>query len=447
MRRGIKIALMSVLIIVGLYLAYVDYKNIDYEQGITYAKLIFGYFSKFVVLIGLLVIYILIETLYKKQLSSLYLILFIGLGVLFLSGWIRLNNKQYLGFFELVLPIPIVYLLFQDIKSWWYLSASAKVLEKLNYLLTHNFIIHIGQELRLFHFIKIKITRKRRENTMGLMFISLWLIGLIVLMVYPIFYSLYLSFTRATYNATQGGLIASWIGFTNYLNIFKSQTLMPKFSNYLIRIFLSVPLIVIFSLIIAMLINQPIKGKGIFRTIFFLPVIIASGPIIAELSAQNATTLPSIEQSQALSFIMNNLGSWIANPLESLLNSLLLILWYAGVPILIFLAGLQKTDQSIYEAASIDGAGPWERFWKITLPSIKPLISVAIIYVVVSMSLFVDETSVLSDARNHMLGSAINPQGYGYAAAISWIYLLLMLLVMGVYIGLLQIRRRVKRWG
>lgn len=446
MKKALRIILMVILTVVGLYLAYVDYKNIDYSQGITYAKLILVYLSKFVILGVLLIIFILIEVFHKKRISSLYLILFIGLGMISLNAWLRLNNKQYLAFFELVLPVPLIYLISKDIKEWWYLSKSAKFLEKVKHLLTHNFILRIDKDVRIFHFIKIKITRRRREYTMGYLFILLWLIGLFMLMLYPIVYSFYLSFTRATYNAQQGGLMVSWIGFNNYLNIFKNQTIMPKFSNYLIKIVLSVPLIVIFSLIIALLINQPIKGKGIFRTIFFLPVIIASGPIILELTHQNATTLPSFKDSQALSFIMENLGNWIANPLESLLNSLLLILWYAGVPILIFLAGLQKTDSTIYEAASIDGAGPWERFWKITLPSIKPLISIAIIYVVVSMSLFVDDSSVLMDARLHMLGATMNPQGYGFAAAISWIYLLLMLVVMGTYIGLLQIKRRVKRW-
>lgn len=446
MKRTLKIILMVVLTIIGIYLAYVDYKNIDWTQRMTYAKLIFVYYSKFVVSGALLVIFIVAEVFHKKRISSLYLILFVGLGLITLNAWLRLNNKQYLAFFELILPIPLIYLISKDIKEWWYLSTSAKFLERLKYLLTHNFILRIDKDVRIFHFIKIKVTRRRREYTMGYLFILLWLVGLFMLMLYPIFYSFYLSFTKATYNAQQGGLMVSWIGFNNYLNIFKNQTLMPKFSNYLIKIVLSVPLIVIFSLIIALLINQPIKGKGIFRTIFFLPVIIASGPIILELTHQNATTLPSFKDSQALSFIMENLGNWIANPLESLLNSLLLILWYAGVPILIFLAGLQKTDQTIYEAASIDGAGPWERFWKITLPSIKPLISIAIIYVVVSMSLFVDDSSVLMDARLHMLGATMNPQGYGFAAAISWIYLVLMLVVMGVYIGLLQIKRKVKRW-
>ena len=122
-------------------------------------------------------------------------------------------------------------------------------------------------------------------------------------------------------------------------------------------------------------------------------------------------------------------------------------LMVCGVPILIFLAGLQKTDSSIYEAASIDGAGPWERFWKITLPSIKPLISIVIVFVVVNMSLQPEEGSVIIQTRTIMMldktvaGTGML-SGYGAAATLSWIYFFLMVVVMGLFIGLISIKRK-----
>jgi ABC-type sugar transport system permease subunit len=124
-----------------------------------------------------------------------------------------------------------------------------------------------------------------------------------------------------------------------------------------------------------------------------------------------------------------------------LLNSLLLVLWYAGIPILIFLAGLQKIDKSVYEAADIDGASPWDRFWKITLPGIASLISVAVIYIVVTMSLFVESGGILSLTRSHMLVGAPDSQfwfGYGYAAAIAWIYFIFMVIIMSIFVLLLR---------
>ncbi|TVP85740.1 MAG: sugar ABC transporter permease [Acholeplasmataceae bacterium] len=317
--------------------------------------------------------------------------------------------------------------------------------DKIKHALKNNVIVRIeGQQLTLFSFLNITITRRRREGFYGYVFILLWLLGFLVFTLYPMFYSLYLSFNHAYYSA-QTGVVSTFIGFENYLSIFRSQVLLPLFATYLGKMVLSVPLIIVFSILIAVLINNPIKLKGFWRTVFFLPVVIATGPVIGELANQDATSLPALQDSEVLLFITENLGDWLANPLEIILTSMLLILWYAGIPILIFLAGLQKIDTAIYEAASIDGASPWDRFWKITLPSIKPLISVAIIYVVVTMSLFVEPGGILDLARIHMLVGAPDSaffHGYGYAAAIAWIYFILMVILMVIFVGMMSIRRR-----
>lgn len=321
----------------------------------------------------------------------------------------------------------------------------AKHVEKFKYAMTHNFIIRRkGLKLTLFGFIKIDITRRRREAFYGYMFILIWIIGFTIFTLYPMFYSLYLSFTEAYYSL-ESGVETTFIGFTNYLNVFRSQTLLPLFATYIGKMLISVPLIIVFSILIAVLINNPIKLKGFWRTIFFLPVVISTGPVIAELNNQDATSIPSLEDSTLIVFISENLGPWIASPVEAILTSMLLILWYAGIPILIFLAGLQKIDGSIYEAAAIDGASPWDRFWKITLPSISPLISVSVIYIVVSMSLFVESGGILDLARSHMLVGAPDSTfwfGYGYAATIAWIYFLLMVIIMGIFVLILSARRK-----
>lgn len=317
------------------------------------------------------------------------------------------------------------------------------ILSKIGYALTHNPMIRVDDLTVKIIGLNIKITRKRRDAFYGYTFISLWLVGLLIFTLYPMLYALYLSFFEAYYNL-QTGITTSFVGFENYFNIFRSQTLVPLFANYVIRMLVSVPLIIVFSIIIAVLINVPMKGKSIFRTIFFLPVIIATGPVIGELTAQNATTLPALENSNVLNFISDNLGNWLADPMVLLLNSLLLVLWYAGIPILIFLAGLQKIDKSVYEAADIDGASPWDRFWKITLPGISSLISVAVIYIVVTMSLFVESGGILELTRSHMLVGAPDSQfwfGYGYAAAIAWIYFIFMVIIMSVFVLILRGRK------
>jgi ABC-type sugar transport system permease subunit len=339
--------------------------------------------------------------------------------------------------------IDVIKNFYDQINNFLYKNVSP-IIDKIKHVLSHNFVITIEhQKVVFFKKIKIKVTRKRREGFYGYLFIMLWLVGFLIFTLYPMFYSLWLSLHQAYYSV-QTGVTTTFIGFRNYLEIARSQILLPLYVTYLGKMVLSVPLIVVFSILIAILINNPIKLKGFWRTIFFLPVVISTGPVINELSNQEATSLPSLQDSNVLLFISENLGPWIANPIEVLLTSMLLVLWYAGIPILIFLAGLQKIDTSIYEAASIDGASPWDRFWKITLPAIKPLISVAIIYVVVSMSLFVEPGGILELARVHMQSGASDSSlwfGYGYAAAMAWIYFGLMVILMLIFAGAMALRK------
>lgn len=327
----------------------------------------------------------------------------------------------------------------------FYTDKVSPILSKIKHFLTNNIIIRIEHtEIIFFNKFKTKNTRKKRHTFYGFTFISLWLIGFLVFTLYPMIHSFYLSFTNSFFNMNTG-ISSTPAGLQNYLNIFRNQVLLPKYTEYFIKTFTTVPIIIIFAIIIAILINQPVKGKGVWRTIFFLPVIIISGPVINELVAQGATTLPSFQNNSVINFLLLNSGEWIANPIQSILETLLLVLWYAGVPVLVFLAGLQKIDKSIYEASAIDGASPWDNFWKITLPSIKPFIVVNIIYVVVSMSLFNEPDGILFHAREHMVKGSQESTffyGHGFSAAMSWLYFFLMVIIIGIYVGLLTIRRK-----
>lgn len=331
--------------------------------------------------------------------------------------------------------------------SWLRPSVKAiqRVWRRFVWVITHNRVLRISHTtLVFFSFFHIAMTRQRRHALYGFIFILPWLIGLSVFTLYPMFYSLYLSFNVAYYNL-QEGVMTTWAGFENYVHIARNSTLLPLFINYIGKMLLAVPIIIVFAIIIAVLVNNPIKFKGFWRSIFFLPVIISTGPVLNELSAQNAISLPSIRTSDWFIFITENLASIIADPLTAVVDSLLLILWYAGIPILIFLAGLQKVDPALYEAANIDGASAWQRFWKITLPSIMPLTSVSVIYIIVSMSLFVEPGGILEAIRTHMLVGAPDSAfwfGYGYAAAIAWVYFLLMVTLILVFVWIVSPREK-----
>ncbi len=315
---------------------------------------------------------------------------------------------------------------------------------KLKAKLLHNKVIDFHHDhVIVFGKFRIQITSKRRSSFIGLSFISLWIVGYLIFALYPIVYSFYLSLFKVRLDG--GAIDLTFEGFNNFAAAFLYDPYFVEILvEYVLEMLLNVPITIVFALIIAMLINQPIKGKGIFRTIFFLPVIITTGPVIRELMNQGATTLPSIDEYGIIDLIITNLNSAIADPLQALFDTILLVLWFTGIQILIFLAGLQKIDKEIYEASMIDGAGPWESFWKITLPQIMPLITVIVIYTTVSMSVF-SLNEVIIYIQNVMLGESTVgtlTTGYGYSAALAWIYFIVMVLIILLFIGLLSIRRK-----
>jgi len=321
-----------------------------------------------------------------------------------------------------------------------YVSAPIR---KVIYKAFHSKVIHISfTHITFFNKFKLKRSNKRQQAFTGFGFIFLWIVGYLIFSLYPVFYSLYLSLFKV--RLEEYGLDLSFKWFNNYRAAFFTDTNFGEhILNYVLSMLLNVPVTIVFALIIALLINQNIRGKGFWRTIFFLPVIIASGPVIGELMNQGATTLPSIEEYDIIDMVVNNVGSFLANPIQALFDQILFILWFAGIQILIFLAGLQKIDKSIYEASMIDGASPWESFWKITLPSIKPLITVSIIYTVVSMSVFsLNPVTVYIKGFFTRESTAALTNGYGYLAALAWLFFIVMALIILVFVGALNFRRK-----
>jgi ABC-type sugar transport system permease subunit len=189
-----------------------------------------------------------------------------------------------------------------------------------------------------------------------------------------------------------------------------------------------VPIVLIFAMIIAMFLNLKFKFKGLFRVIFFLPIVITSGPVIRELTAQGAASAPGIASIPAVIEFLEQLPRALRGPVEYLLTSFILILWFSGVQILIYLASLQKIDRSVYEAASIDGASGWEIFWKITLPSLSTATLINAIYTIVTLSHF-SENKVI----RYIYDQTYDVQGgIGYASAMAFIYFGIMIVLLGI---------------
>lgn len=257
----------------------------------------------------------------------------------------------------------------------------------------------------------------KRQTIYGYLFILPWLIGFLLLVLWPMIQSFYYSLNNM--RITPSGLQFRYIGFKNYLDVWlKDMFFIQELLNFAVNTLLRVPVIVVFALIIAMLLNQNVKFKGGFRTIFFLPIIVASGPVIDQLISQGATSIPMLNQDIVLGILTQIFPDWIAGVIGELFNQIIIILWYSGVQILIFLAVLQKIDPSLYEAAKIDGGSSWECFWKITLPTIKPIILINLIYTLVSLANS-SQNMIINLIYTNMFSAM---RGYGFASAMAWMY-------------------------
>jgi len=284
------------------------------------------------------------------------------------------------------------------------------------------------------------IKLRTREALYGYGFVILWIIGFAVFTLVPLAQTFFYSLNKVTVSATGIDLLpVQWANYSRAL--FTDPTFVQLLIEYTIETLVSVPIVIIFSMVIALLLNLKFKFKGFFRTIFFLPVVITSGPVIQELTAQGATSVPGITDTVAMSAFLTTLPVYLRNPIEYLLTSFILILWFSGVQILIYLSSLQKIDKSIYEAASIDGASAWESFWKITLPSLSTTTIINAIYTIITLSHF-SENKVIK----YIYSQTYAVQGgIGYSSAMSFLYFFVLLLLLVIAFLVLNPRTEKKR--
>lgn len=287
-------------------------------------------------------------------------------------------------------------------------------------------------------FIRRVTTLRVREALHGYSFIAIWLLGFALFTFLPLVETFHYSLNRVTVTAT--GISLSYAQWANYTRaLFTDPNFIELLIGYTVETLVSVPIVLIFAMIIALFLNVRFRLKGLFRTIFFLPVIITSGPVIKELTAQGATSAPGLANVPAVVEFLAQLPRSLRSPVEYLLTSFILILWFSGVQILIYLASLQKVDPNLYEAAAIDGASSWEMYWKITLPSLSTATVVNAVYTIITLSHFSENKVIryIYDRTYDVHG------GIGYASAMAFIYFGVMLLLLAiVYLFLTQWARK-----
>ena len=297
----------------------------------------------------------------------------------------------------------------------------------------------------------MKLRKNSRENqNVGYIFVLPFLIGIILFFIPTVFMGIRFAFSDVDISE---GLKLTFTGFKNIhyaLRVNKDyfQLVISDISDLLTTL----PVIVIFSLFVAVLLNSKVWGKNVFRVIFFLPVIAcvgmladaSSGLVMSSMASSAAET--DSELLSAMSDVTSMLQSLSFSPelvgfVSGAANNIINIVNRSGVQILIFLAGIQSISPSIYEAAHVEGASAWEVFWKITLPMLSPMMIVNVLFTFVD-SITRSDTKLINFIKN----MAFSHGEYGYSAAMSWLHYFCLIIMLGL-IGLafLIIRNTIKR--
>lgn len=279
---------------------------------------------------------------------------------------------------------------------------------------------------------------QRRKAISGYLFISPFIIGFLAFMVQPLFQSLYMSFCDVKLGAGSFDLV--WKSIDNYNYAFRVDAdYVRLLTEELMRMAVYSLAIMVFSFFVALVLNQKFKGRALVRSVFFLPVILASG-VMLKLDSNNALMAAlaqtveinaqgSASITDALQNILRTSGVGVRafEKLFEVIDNIYDVAISSGIQIIIFLSGLQTISQSMYEAADIEGCTKWESLWKITFPMVSSLFLVNWIYTVVDFCMRSDNEVI--DKITTYMNVNLN---YGLASAMSWTYFVLVMAIIGV---------------
>lgn len=282
-----------------------------------------------------------------------------------------------------------------------------------------------------------RISIRARRAVSGYLFILPFIIGFLCFMLLPLVDSFWMSLCRVDVTAGQG-FQTTFIGLDNYIRAF---TIDPEFNKLLseeigVMVTHTIAILVV-SFVIAIVLNQEFKGRAFVRAIFFLPVILSSGVLIA-LETDN-TLMAGMQQMMAESspftlseslmkiLKLTGIGGDALDIVFSLIDEVYDIVMASGIQIVVFLSGLQNVPRSLYEAADVEGCSKWEAFWTITFPMVSPLLIVNIIYTIIDF--FMKTDSEVMKKINEEMTLKYN---YGFSSAMAWVYFAITIVLIGV---------------
>ncbi len=278
---------------------------------------------------------------------------------------------------------------------------------------------------------------QKRKAVSGYLFVAPFIIGFLLFMVRPLVHSLYMSFSEVELGA--GNFVSHFRGIFNYNNAFRVD---PDFNRLLTeeisRMAVNSLAIMVFSFFVALILNQKFKGRALVRAVFFLPVILSSGvmlgletdnSLMANLQTSVETAAQGVNITDALKEILRTAGVGVRayEKVFEVIDNIYDVAISSGIQIIIFLSGLQTISSSMYEAADIEGCTKWESLWKITFPMVSSLFLVNWIYTIVDFCMRSDN-AVIEKIQNTMMKN----MNYGFASAMSWVYFLIVIAIVGV---------------
>ena len=295
--------------------------------------------------------------------------------------------------------------------------------------------MRLNMNINIIRKIKKYKTPKQNEynNLAGYAYISPWLIGLIAFTLIPMIMSLYYSFTN--YNMVSA---PQWQGLKNYTNILlNDSTFWSSIKTTFFYTFLAVPMRLAFALILAVLFNQRRRFVGVYRTMFYIPSIIGGSVAVAVMWRQLFGSSGALNSLLGLVGIESNTG-WIGHPDTAIWTLIILAAWQFGSPMLIFLAGLKQIPTSLYEASVIDGCNWWQKFVKITLPMLSPVIFFNLVMQTISGFMMFTQAYIITRGGPfdrtlvyvyYLFRRAFTYYEMGYASALAWILLIIVAVI------------------
>ena len=281
---------------------------------------------------------------------------------------------------------------------------------------------------------KKHLSLKDQHAKWAWVFLAPWLIGILVFFVWPMAQSVIYSFSRLSITAE--GFHLDPVGLDNYSYLFTKDTFfLPNLTQALGEVIPSVLMITAFSLFIAVILKEKFIGRSAARTVFFFPVMIASGVIITILKEQVMMSVSTSDNTASYlfqapdlvkTFASFGLPEFVLTSITDIVNGFFDLTWKSGVQMLLLLSAINNIPQSFYEAAGLDGAGAWVKFWKITFPAITPSLLVVIIYTIIDS--FLDYDNLVME----MIRDYYQNNNYTYSATIGVIYFVCILALVGI---------------